>query len=338
MKKRIVYLILFFWLGLMVFFTLWQWKELNRFGNQAGLRYQEDGITLEQADNYGKKEENQEMEITAWKQENQQDIRWEEMGARTSGTVVKVYGNMARVFPFTMRYGGYTFWEDSSGCVVSSGLAWKLFQTDQVLGNVVTCQEQDWIIRGVLDTESPILAVWQQDETEYMPYVELYAKEGDPPAVSREKIKSSLGLPMESYFFAGSFYCSLVRICLTLPFWYIFGLAYQRFHRWNKKQGRIPKWAGRTVLILGIGVGIFSSISFTADFVPTQWSDFGFWSQKWQEVLGDISHRKQMQEIYWERQVLVLACRTAAGVLGILAGIFAMKKIPKICLEKRKKL
>lgn len=338
MKKRIIYVSLFCWLSLAVFFTLWQWKELSRFQNQAGLRFEHNGITVEQAEDYGEKEENQQMELTAWNKESQQNIQWKEMGIGTSGTVIKVYGNMARVLPFSMLHGGFTFGEDTSGCVVSSGLAWELFQTDRVVGNVVTYQEQDWIIRGVLDNETSILAVWQQNETEYMPYVELYAREGDPPAVSREKIKSGLGLWQESYFFAGSFYCSLVRLCLSLPFWCILGFAYKRFWQWNTKAGKVPKWAGRMGLALGIALGIRCSISFTADFIPSQWSDFGFWSQKWQEVLADISHRNQMQEIYWERQVLELAGRTVTGMLGILAGMFVMKKIPEIPLEKRKKL
>lgn len=337
MRKKIAYGILLLAVCLGFFYMIYQWKELNCFSHQSGLRYETGMLSGAQIEEYNKKQresaEKQEssenvksvgqMEITAWKMEWGQEIYQPQMQQRVEGNVIKVYGNMARVFPFSMKYGGFTFQEDGNGCVISSGLAWKLFGAEDVVGNVIQYEEKEYQVRGVLDSEESIFALYQTKKEEMMPYVEVWSSEV-PPATRMEEIKSSLGLFQEGYMFHGSFYCSIARILVALPFWIIFFFLFRCFFKWCRSaEGKYAKWyglVGKILMVLGIAIGIRYSISFTRDFVPAQWSDFSFWSGKWKEIVDGIKGRKEFPGIYWEQEVLGIVGRIVGGVVWILTG------------------
>lgn len=341
MKKRIAYGIFICMICFSIFYLVYQWKELNRFANQAGLRYETGGLSQTQIEEYNKKrlenakteEGTQQIEITAWKREKEQNVIWKDTGQQTKGTVITVYGNMARILPFSMKYGGYTFPADAAGCVVSSGLAWKLFGAEDVVGNVVQYGERKFQIHGVLDMEESVLAIYQTNRQEAMPYVEVWNPE-EPPAPRLEQIESSIGMFGASYEFTGSFYCSIARILLSIPFWLIFYYLCRCFFRWcniseEAGRGRYGKWcriAGKVVMFLGIVIGIFFSISFTSDFIPVQWSDFSFWSEKWQGIAEGIQRRGEAPGIYWEQEVIGSVRRIAGGGLVLLTGIWGGEK------------
>lgn len=339
MKKRIEYGILLCVACFGFFYILYQWKELNNFSKQSGLRYETAMLSGEQIEEYNKKqqenaekqEDAEQVEFTAWKAEKDQEISQPEMH-QTKGNVIKVYGDMARVLPFSIKYGGFTFQEDTNGCVISSGLAWKLFGAEDVVGNVLQYCKEEYQVRGVLEEEEPILAVYQEKKEEAMPYVEVLTSEG-APASKMEKIKSSIGLFDEGYIFHGSFYCSIARILISIPFWVVFFYLCHCFFKWCKtSELKYAKWykvAGKVVMMIGIAIGIRYSISFTSDFVPAQWSDFSFWSKKWQEIMDGIKGRSEFPGIYWEEEVVRRVLHIVAGVIGILAGGVVFKHLAK---------
>ncbi len=333
MKKRIEYGILFCTMCLTLFFLIHQWRGLHPFSKQIGLRYEAGTLSGEQIEQYNKRqienakktESMQQIEITAWKMEKEQEVSWNETGRQTKGTVITVYGNMARVLPFSMKYGGFTFHEDTAGCVVSRGLAWKLFGAEDAVGNAVQYAGREFLIRGVLDMEESVLAIYQTKKQEAMPYVEVWAQT-EPPAARLEQIKSGLGISGASYEFAGSFYCSIARILLSLPFWAAFCYFCSRFFQWCHRSegvsaGRYRRWyriVGKVVMLLGIVIGMRLSISFTRDFVPVQWSEFSFWSEKWQMILEDIQGRGRFPGIYWEQEVIGRAEGVAGGAAALI--------------------
>ncbi len=333
MRKRIEYGILFCVMCLTLFFLIYQWRELHQFSKQIGLRYEAGTLSGEQIEQYNKgqienakkTESTRQIEITAWKMEKEQEVSWKETGQQTKGTVITVYGDMARVLPFSMKYGGFTFHEDTAGCVVSRRLAWKLFGAEDVVGNAVQYEGREFLIRGVLDMEESVLAIYQTKKQEAMPYVEVWA-EKESPAARLEQIKSGLGISGASYEFAGSFYCSIARILLSLPFWMVFFYLCRCFFQWcNKLEGapaeRYRRWyriAGKVVMFLGIVIGIRLSISFTRDFIPVQWSDFSFWSEKWQEIIEGIQGRGQFPGIYWEQEVIGRVKWIAGGAAALI--------------------
>lgn len=328
MRKKISYGILFCCLSGALFYMMFQWQELKRFSNQAGLRYESGTLSVQQMEEYETGEQEEPVEITIWKIEKEQPVVWEETGREVRGTVIKVYGNMARVLPFSMKYGSFTFYGDTSGCIISSELAWRLFGAEDVTGNMVSYEGREWQIRGILDMEESVLALYQEEKQEGMPYVEVWT-EGEPPGARLEQITSSLGLFGESYVFAGSFYCSVARILISLPFWLVFFYSCKEFIRWGRKTERSHKrWiqaAGAILFLVIFVIGFRCSISFTSDFIPVQWSDFDFWGKKAEEIMEGIRQRNQFPEIYWEKQVIMKVRKIAAGSGVMVAGVWCLK-------------
>lgn len=325
MKTRIWCGIMISGLALTVLFTGCQWRKLLDFSNQVGIRCRASGLSTEQIEEYAKKEPG--LEITAWEMQKEQNICYPEMGRQTSGTVITLYGNMARVLPIPMKYGGFTFVGDISGCVISTGLARKLYGAEDVVGNQIIYEEKEWSVRGVVEEEEPVLALYQTDKQKKMPYVELWSQE-ELLTVKLEQTESGLGLFDVAYTFAGSFYSSIVRLMISIPVWVAFFFLYRSFFGWLGRQNKkVEKWCsivGKILFIVAIAVGVRCSISFTADFVPVQWSDFEFWQQKWQEVWQNIQAGR-VTVIAWEREVWIQLEKITAGVLGVMIELIALK-------------
>ncbi len=105
--------------------------------------------------------------------------------------------------------------------MISAGLARELFGTDRAVGNVIRKSSRELVVRGVLDQEEPVLACFQTDREEPMPWVEIRARD-QTPAAGPEQIAAGLGLFGEAYRFQGSFWCSVARLLISLPFWAVF--------------------------------------------------------------------------------------------------------------------
>lgn len=330
MKQKIKYGVLLCCICISLFYTAYQWKELNQFSNQAGLRYQEGVLSPEQIKVYYKNNPENQLELTIWDMEKEQDIIWKETGKGAKGAVIKVYGNMAEVLPFPMKHGGFSFYGDTSGCVISSGLAFQLFGAEDVMGNVVSYDGKEWRIRGVLNLKESVLGLYQQKKHKVMSYVQVWNPQ-QPPASQLEQIKGSLGIGKESYTFAGSFYCSIARILISLPFWLIYFYLYRIFKSRSRKEIQI---VGKILFLIGAAVGIGCSISFTSDFVPSQWSDFKFWQEKGREIINGIQNRSQFPEVYWEQLVIKRVIKIAVGTVVTLAGVFGIRHEIKKNVEK----
>lgn len=326
MRVGILAVVLLGILGAACYGICLEWKGLAGRCRQAGLRYGEGALSGEQIDAFSEKDPS--VELAAWKREENKDISLGEGGVSQSGTLLTVYGPMELVVSGEMKYGGYTFQKDRAGCVISAGLARGLFGTDRVVGNAVFQGGTELTVRGVVDWEEPVLVRFQTDRGERMPLVEIRTKD-QPPAPRLKQIASSLGLFGEAYIFQGSFYCSVARLLVSLPFWVLYFLWGGRL-LWKTRH--FNPWLAflvRGIFLLGIGLGIRLSLSFTPDYIPSKWSDFGFYGGKAQELAGWIRQRRDFPEVYWEGEVLRRVGRIGTWVLVSLGGIWGGKGLWK---------
>lgn len=316
-----------------------EWRALTGYWDHAGLRYETGGLSGEQLEAYQKgrqadgaaaedpveanrqaeAEDRADIEIAAWKRENHQTVTVEELGQSADGTVVRVSGNIELVFPDQKEAGGFPLPTDRAGCVISRGLALNLFGTTNVVGNRLCLGETTLIVRGVLKMEEPLLALPQTDGTERMPYVEIRTR-GRASAPGLSQLAGGLGLFGEAYAFCGSFYVSLGRLFLSLPFWCAYFLLGPRLLKWRRKK-RGSGYVGEGLFLAGIGVGLALSVSFTPDFIPARWSDFEFWGRKIFEIAEWIRARRDFPVISWEMEVLGRLWRIGAGALVSVASL-----------------
>ncbi len=299
-----------------------EWKVLEGFSWQTGLRYEHGALSAEQIDTFQK--QGQSVELTAWKREENQTIsgvRAHWPGQSQTAAVLTIYGPMELVIPGPVKYGGYTFQKDEEGCVISAGLARELFGTDRAVGNVVRKGSRELVVRGVLDLEEPVLACFQTDREESMPWVEIRARD-QTPAAWPEQIAAGLGLFGEAYRFQGRFWRSVARLLISLPFWAVIFALGHRFLGGCRQRGTPGRLLfGRILMLLGTALGIYCSISLPPDFLPSRWSDFGFWGRKLQELAEWMRIRRNFPKIYWEGEVLRCVGSIGGRVLMVLAGL-----------------
>lgn len=323
MIKKALYFISLSVLCMFLIYMIYQWKQLDNFSHQSGLRYGTGILSGMQIEEYYNKlqvntKDVAQVQVTSWKEEDGQKIYQPHIQKQAKAKVYKVCGNIAQVLPLTMKYGGYTFQEDRDGCVISSGLAWNLFGAQEVVGNMILYNEKEYQVRGVVDSQESILALYQANKEEMMPYVEIGCTD-ILSVVQIEEIKSSLGIWGEEYIFDGSFYCSVARILISLPFWMIFFMMSRYFFAWCKVYGgkytNLYKIMGTLLILTCTAIGVRNSIVFTRDFVPTQWSDFSFWSEKCKGIAEGIKRRREFPVIYWEKEVLERVGRVLGAAL-----------------------
>lgn len=182
--------------------------------------------------------------------------------------------------------------------------------------------ERKLVVRGVLEQKEPLLALFQKDPAELLPFVEIRTR-GRSPAATLSRIVAGLGLFGEAYAFTGSFYVSLARLLISLPLWCLYFWLAGRFLKWCRRK----RWLGlpgKGLFLLGLGAGLFLSLSFTSDFIPARWSDFSFWGRKLSELAGWAKARREFPEIYWEGEVIGCVRRIGAGALAGAAGIVGL--------------
>lgn len=341
MRKKIIYSV---WLILAILTLGWmllQWQEVSYYSNQVGLRYQGGVLSEEAVLSYYEKHPDDSLQITAWEQSADQLITEPQLGRSSQAEVYQVSGNMALLFPMQILDGGFSYTGDKKGCVISSGLAWTLFGATGVVGAAVEYNNATYLIRGVFKEEEAVLAIYQNDAKALMSNVELW-DDTQQVAAGLVEIQSSLSLYGEMYQFAGSLCNSAARLLLGVPY---FLIVFLLLHAYRRKAGRIkegyPSGRGdfcRTgiqilagiCLLAALYIGIRIGISFTSDFIPSSWSDFGFFITKIKAIFHNMSGMRSMLPVFWETRVLTELSGLACSVLLFCAEIILCTRLKRI--------
>lgn len=87
-------------------------------------------------------------EVTLWQVYSAQQIMDSDM-RNTTANVVAVFGECEDITTKSMLYGAFPSNSDTQGCAVSSGLAFSLWGSTQVLGVQVRIEGEVFYVRGV---------------------------------------------------------------------------------------------------------------------------------------------------------------------------------------------
>ena len=102
-------------------------------------------------------------QITGWSKEDKIPIKGEVREA-VSGTLWKIAGSMEMFFAGQLKEGNYPWEEDEEGCLISSGLAEKLFGTERIQGNQVQIFGKTYMVRGCIKSRDSFAAVFAEAE------------------------------------------------------------------------------------------------------------------------------------------------------------------------------
>lgn len=84
-----------------------------------------------------------------------QDIINEDLGRTNTCDLMYIYGNSSLICTST----GELMNDDTDGCILSTAAAWKIFGESKVKGGKVLYNNKEYIIRGVLENDDPVMIV-----------------------------------------------------------------------------------------------------------------------------------------------------------------------------------
>jgi hypothetical protein len=214
---------------------------------------------------------------------------------------------MNQIMPIQLVRGSMITSEDDNGCMIDENAAYRLFRTRDAVGRYLTYQDQSYCIRGVIHAKQEVIIIPVPEEDNAYSNLELVYtnKERGEQYVRDFMQQNALG---DDYTIVeGCYYGQLIQMLTGLPSWLLgFSILYQLVREGWKRGLQFQteiQWRGRRFLkaiifmifILGVlfllGWITEFRIVFPERWIPTRWSDFSFWIERWQEA------SKQQEEL-----------------------------------------
>lgn len=260
-----------------------QYTYIYQTENVIRVRFEDDVISAVQLAEYyeQKREEPDIPDITLWNLKEQAEVSTEDCSRADRFALIEGYGDLGKVTPGRLVEGGYPVKSDTDGCALSEAGAKALFGSSGVVGKTLKFNGKEYIIRGIVKSEKRMLWI-QNPAASGFPFAEMSYP--DKAAASDAKdwlMQQGYGEP--KVMLSGGDYSAFNFLFITLPVWvfcihYYFNLkrTVRRFTNRYVGYGLALLWsAGLIVLIFA---GIKYSFRFSLDYIPTRWSDFGFYS------------------------------------------------------------
>lgn len=173
--------------------------------------------------------------------------------------------------------GGYPGDEDVFGCSISISLAWKLFGSDDIVGQQLKWNDRTLTVRGVFSERADVLLVTVELENSFTA-AELGGALEEDRRTQAQTLVQQAGLPApDSMIYGQSMYTLALWFCyLPMVLASVFCIKGCR-HRIHA----LPP-AHRQILWWGVGMGTALCLPFLLSLlpvwmIPARWSDFSFW-------------------------------------------------------------
>lgn len=292
-------------------------KAKNSFGVYYGVSLEYDKLKILE-----KEQKALENQIAAWSEEEGifENI---DTGANASGMFLKIMGNKELVFPDMLLSGSYVLSDDYAGCMISSRMAETLFGSVQVVGEEMKSDGKSYVVRGILKSRRFFAAVSGDKQRDYQ-QVLLDNTDGKMTASTAKSILyEKLGAEPAAFMESG-LYGALARAACMVPVWTAFFMLWIFLYRCTA-----PRGTGILLKILLAVLGFAAAqklaaltFTFSADYLPSMWSDFEFWQSLLREKLTDyqklqrwVLSLRDMQILQHMRDAVYFA---AAAVVSLL--------------------
>ncbi len=236
--------------------------------------------------------------VTAWNCLNEQQVENEELAVKTKVRLLEVSGDMNQVYPMRMKRGAVTHEEDYKGCLIDETTAYELFKTTDSVGNLITYRDKEYCIRGIIKTKEQVVVIRIEDREHAYSNLELVYEDklnGDLPA---QDFMMQNGLAGSYMVLEGGFIAGILRLFYLLPAWFLgfYMLAGMIGQLWKRRN--LPLQAVTLALLYLLAWVVVSwfmefKIHIPERLIPTQWSDFSFWTEKFnalQHYMSDLDY------------------------------------------------
>lgn len=256
--------------------------------------------------------ENSGVDFVLWGQEGEGSLLEAETGRTCEAEILFLCGSSRLLYPD----GQILDREDEEGCLIGRKSARELFKTEQVVGRGITFQNRTYQIRGVLEEEVSMLLVRAEDQQTLDRVTARVA--GDQTCLEvQSALENTYGLTGRELEWRLLYrLAQLGNLALLTVMGLCIAWAVPRHGnigvRWNQ-------W-GMCIFFLVFGllwaVFLGSQFTFPQDYLPDQWSDFGFWSQLWEQTGEEILVLLKTEKRGPEVSIVFLFFQTAGSQVG----------------------
>jgi len=239
--------------------------------------------------------------FTLWGETKSQTVENTELYRSARLNVLTVYGDAGLVLPSD----GILNRDDYEGCLISEDMAYELFQSTNVIDQIIEYGGRSYIIRGTIPNVEEVLMIQATALTsEVMNRISVEITSGQRARVVVEGLANRYGFPNESrsvqvysewsgmiigvilLVMGAGILIPLIKICINC----------------RKQPALCLVNCGITFLLLLIFMWIVKSYyHYPDDMIPNRWSDFEFWTdlfeQKWTEFLALLQAEKTVVEM-----------------------------------------
>ena len=304
------------------------WRELKDFGSQIFYEYGETDApgceVLDRLAEAERSEGNPLPDMAAWTVEENVEVENRSLGRVKKADRMVIWGDREPAVRRGLAAGNYGYPSDPRACVISRGLAMELFGSSAVVGLEVRCQGTDYLVRGVTQDDRRMVIVPASGSSDRFPYVLLDygsdrgAKSGADQLLYRYDAGSA------RYRVDGEICLAAAGFFAFLPVWAALGRSLSAYFGREKRLLRRFMAVSAAALAAAACIRMLGAegTRFPPDLIPSRWSDFSFWGQRWREITPALRFAGENGRVLWmtllrERTIAGILCGTAGGLTVI---------------------
>ncbi len=277
-------------------------KYAERTLSSVSIRYDKAAVTPKQIDNIFEKVKHDSQtglqDMTLWNRRKNELIQSNITNIPLQTNIIEVYGDMSQVCPANFVCGNYVYENDADGCVLASKMAYQLFGCTDIINNTIIWMGKKYSVRGVVKSKDTMMLIQVPDKNYLYSNVEaVYPKKvkqniADNEGIQLKNLLAENGLPSPNAIIDGVLITWFLHILCNLPLWIIVLAAailmIKRTCNIHNSIALLVLYGTGTILMIFIMIRITNfSIHIPSQFIPTKWSDFNFYIDKYNQMKAD---------------------------------------------------
>lgn len=349
-KRRVICIIIaliagaFLWIASII-----NQMHISEYHQGVSVRYDEPALTKQSLENILEamisRGDNHIPEITLWQRDEHFVLSNEDNIKSVELSLITVAGDMSRIYPVPMLYGGYLAREDSLGCVIDRATSYRLFGSSDTVGLRINCNGKEYIIRGVIKEIDSNVIIVQEEVSSYKgtggkrySCMEMSYGDTENAMLLAERFVTTNGLGLPARFIDGYLIQMLSYLLIHIPLWVsaLLIVIYAIRKVYSLKASPILTFIGIIgIVFLGVILIKITNMHFyyPNSMIPNRWSDFNFWADKLRTIISSISRKEGMvlyyKDIILRRRMLIVIIGVVAALISELS-IIALGRIKKM--------
>lgn len=312
-------------------------------GDENGMTY-----SLAESAHQRNQQSDEPLQFVNWHQESGGRVSYKELNRMETVEIMAVYGRTDLIFPDCKAMDI----ENKTGCLISKGLAFRLFGGTDVVGNILEYNSREYEVIDIIDSDIPLFVyeLWEEDSSIVLDRVTVLCIQNSPKQTKAayDKVAGMWSLVDYQMLFYD------IKIVYFIVPW-ILGVGLLLSIRRYKKAARKAvvnrknrlldhgikyylkknkEWLIWEMILLLI---LFCMILFTViqikvplDMIPDKWSNFEFWSEFYRNKQEDMLLMRSMKRGVVDLGYIIGFYRASiVGVISIIEVVVFTKMMKK---------